>query len=338
VLLASTSDIRGFCAKRFEHITHADESTTVLCRPCASMFEADLCYLHAARELLPQARPSILDQWRCWFLAFDLHQGRWSACSPDDPSPAAKHRTVIGPMRDRHAASKLGELVDTAFDLCRYPAELSRAPHGRACAYFEMGRCPAPCDGHEPMGRFLERFAGAVRSLASLDELVAAVKRRVAEAASETDFERAADLQAVVKTLEGPDRRRLEHIGPIELWSRIAVVPQARCQDDAKAAIFAVRADGIHPLGPLSSHPKPDELGAVLARIDEATSSPIVLPCSREGVEELFMACRRLFRKRRSETFLTRSQALDPDTLLMHVRRSPGGDDEPDTETRTDTP
>ncbi|RMH14160.1 MAG: hypothetical protein D6695_02015, partial [Planctomycetota bacterium] len=105
VLLASTSDIRGFCAKRFEHITHAGESTTILCQPCASMFEADLCYLHAARELLPQARPSILDQWRCWFLAFDLHQGRWSACSPDDPSPAAKDRTVIGPMRDRHAAS-----------------------------------------------------------------------------------------------------------------------------------------------------------------------------------------------------------------------------------------
>src|SRR5947207_15818153 len=53
----------------------------------------------------------------------------------------------VGPVEDKHAAARLIELVEDLFDLCRYYNILLESPRGKACAYKEMGKCPAPCDG-----------------------------------------------------------------------------------------------------------------------------------------------------------------------------------------------
>ncbi len=55
-------------------------------------------------------------------------------------------------------------MVD-AFDLCRYPNILKQAPRGVACAYKEMGRCPAPCDGTEALELYRVRVRVAAESV-----------------------------------------------------------------------------------------------------------------------------------------------------------------------------
>ena len=50
----------------------------------------------------------------------------------------------FGPIDDKHAAARLIELLEDGFDLCRFYSILVQAPAGLACAYKEMGKCPAP--------------------------------------------------------------------------------------------------------------------------------------------------------------------------------------------------
>ena len=55
-----------------------------------------------------------------------------------------------GPYATRGDAAEVIADLEDLFDLCRYHDILDKSPHGQACAYFEMGKCPAPCDGSVP--------------------------------------------------------------------------------------------------------------------------------------------------------------------------------------------
>ena len=72
---------------------------------------------------------------------------------------------LIGPIADKHAAARLIQLVEDAFELCRYYAILIQAPHGKACAYKEMGKCPAPCDGSISMQEYHRMVAASARAI-----------------------------------------------------------------------------------------------------------------------------------------------------------------------------
>src|SRR5439155_26504731 len=105
-----------------------------------SAFEADVVYLEAARALFPQTYQGMVGFRPAWFIHVD----------PDAKFPryvkttdlSSRTGTYIGPLENKNAASELGEQVEDWFDLCRYHHVLIESPHGRACAYKEMRKCP----------------------------------------------------------------------------------------------------------------------------------------------------------------------------------------------------
>ena len=86
---------------------------------------------------------------------------------------AARTGVYLGPLEDKHAAARLIQLAEDAFDLCRYYNILVESPHAKACAYKEMGKCPAPCDGSISMDAVPPaRRAGACETLVDPAEFV----------------------------------------------------------------------------------------------------------------------------------------------------------------------
>ena len=124
-----------------------------------SALEADWMYLEAARLLFPGSYQGMVGFRPAWFVHVDPESEfpRWvkttriSEATERRSDGASQTRATtgmfIGPIEDKHAAHRLIEAVEDAFDLCRYYNVLLEAPRGKACAYKEMGRCPAPCDG-----------------------------------------------------------------------------------------------------------------------------------------------------------------------------------------------
>ncbi len=90
-----------------------------------------------------------------------------SPASPRSPEPCATSGrgappiTALGPFPTRTAAERFIEILQDLFDLCRYHHILEQAPHGQPCAYFEMGKCPAPCSGAITLERYREMVAEA---------------------------------------------------------------------------------------------------------------------------------------------------------------------------------
>lgn len=336
-LLAATGDMPRFCNRRKSLLLDAarhDAQARVCFLPCGSMFEAELAYLRAARRFMPQRVSSITDRWKTWYLRLDLSAGRWSGCSLDELSEADASNIVIGPMSERSMPIRLGELLDGVFNLCRFPSELGKRPGGKVCIYHEMGRCPAPCAGLEAWESFHARFAEASASARSIEALRQAVDHRMQHAASKMEFERAHELQGHARWLCSPRAAGLAYIGDVRTWALVAVVPQP----SRAVRLYAVRADGITDLGSVVSRPEAS-IEPILALIERATGGVLEPPYPRAGVEEAYLACRRLFRKRRAEVYLTRAEALEPDTLLAAVRReAPAVDEDADSETRAGQP
>src|SRR5205807_1860255 len=76
-----------------------------------------------------------------------------------------KTGVLIGPVEDKHAAARLIQLAEDSFDLCRYYNILVESPNARACAYKEMGKCPAPCDGSITMDQYRAMVSASANTL-----------------------------------------------------------------------------------------------------------------------------------------------------------------------------
>lgn len=334
VLLAASGDVRAFAVRRAGSIACQGDSAAleVRCLLCPSMFEADLAYLRFARSLMPATCRSVTDRWRCWYLRLDSQRGRWSPASLEEA--AGDGSVFVGPMPDKHAPTRLGELLDDVFDLCRYPAELAKAPQGKACAYQEMGRCPAPCAGLESLDSFSARFARVIDALHSRRALAQAIERQMADAAAATHFERATELRAHLQRLIARGGQSFEHIAPAQVWARLAVVPG----NDGLTSLFAVRASGIELIARIPRKINSTDLASSIEPIRQRLGRRVEPPFDRIGVEETWLACRRLFRKRRAEVYLHPQEAVDLSRLLAAVQRETSIEEEPDSETRTEQP
>lgn len=90
---------------------------------------------------------------------------------------------------------------------CHYdmPEELPDRP----CLDYHIGRCEAPCAGHQSREEYREMIDEIVRVLSGhTGEVRAHVRGEMEEAAGELDFERAAELKEVLAGLESMERQR----------------------------------------------------------------------------------------------------------------------------------
>lgn len=172
-----------------------------------SAFEADWLYFEAARELFPQSYQGMIGFRPAWFVHVN----------PESPFPRYIKATdlsrpglYIGPVEDKHVAARLIQLVEDLFDLCRYYNLLTESPNAKACAYKEMGKCPAPCDGSISMEQYRNVIDWSAKTLVDPADFVRMHTRRMQSAAAALQFETAARIKSYVDQLsqlaKGPYR------------------------------------------------------------------------------------------------------------------------------------
>ena len=101
--------------------------------------------------------------------------------------------TYLGPFGRRRAAEQAVAAVHEAFPIRQCTARLSPRVPTSPCVLAEMGRCGAPCAGHESVDDYAVRVEAVRRALVDdPSDLVAAVERRITRLSDAQRYEEAA--------------------------------------------------------------------------------------------------------------------------------------------------
>lgn len=165
-----------------------------------SVAEAEWVYLQCAKSYFPQTARTLLANWEPWFVQVDpaAEFPRWTATTRVDEALA---ETTFGPISTKEKAAGWVEIIEDAFDLCRYHHILTQAPHGQACAYKQMHKCPAPCDGSISMAMYHQLIDQSILAARSTGE-AEAQELRMREAAGAMRFEQAGKIKQYVDQLQ----------------------------------------------------------------------------------------------------------------------------------------
>jgi len=166
-----------------------------------SSFETTWLHYCAARELYPRAYREMIGFGPAWFIRVDSAAAfpRFTATDKlrDD---AATH---VGPMATSKDADEWIHMLEDAFDLCRYFHVLEKAPLGERCAYYDMGKCPAPCDGTIAMDAYRSMMRAALDfTLGSRESPFERARERMRHAAGALEFEKAATIRKSLESAE----------------------------------------------------------------------------------------------------------------------------------------
>lgn len=204
VTILSTSRLRDAVLRRLGRDDASEAPTrTADLRPVVrriraalaySAFETDLLFLRLAHSLMPTTFRAVMDRRRGWFIHIDAHEQfpRFivvpTSAMPGSVPPRGE---LIGPVLDKHAAQRLTQTLEDLFDLCRFHHILVKSPDAAPCAYKELGKCPAPCDGSESLDSYRARVAEAVAFVRDPTQAEAARASQMENAAQSQDFEAA---------------------------------------------------------------------------------------------------------------------------------------------------
>lgn len=313
VQISATGDTRKFCTQRLDPDAQLGPQAdlrpltrTILAATVGSALEADWLTLEFARERMPQTYRILADRWRSWFLQFDpdAEPPVWRKTdlrdTLDRADPLPPH-VLLGPLSDKNAVGQLGELLDDAFELCRYPRELPKAPHGSPCAYKDMG-CPAACDGSETLTAYARRAELAhdfvrLTHAGEPSEADAMIRAQMQDAAGAQRFEEAARLKQRLDRLDDFGKRAFRAAGSLERLAVLAVLPSERV-GHARLLLFV--AGEMVPIADVASGGNADgaadSLEAILERVGQLHAEAEAFPLTRAAVERLGLVCRYWFR------------------------------------------
>ncbi len=206
ILSFSAQDLRRALARR---LLPSEEAATrprtnlravagqVWWTPTYSQFESALAYLGIARVLYPKNYQKELAFGPAWFARCDpeAEHPRWFA----DRFAFNSGTVDVGPFNDRRSCGRFIDALEDLFDLCRYHDVLKLAPIGQACAYKEMGRCPAPCDGSISMPNYRSMISASINLAVESSATQLALIEEIMRASSKSlEFERAAHIRRIL--------------------------------------------------------------------------------------------------------------------------------------------
>ena len=314
VLIATTGNIRGWAQRRFQVPEAGQRSPRAelrgivrVVRACeaGSRFEADLAYLALARERMASAHRAVTDRWQGWFVHVDPgaeHPKFVKAVTRSLGDDAWRTGTLIGPFSNKHAAGRAMDVLTDLFDLCRYHHLLVLSPRARACAYKEMGKCPAPCDGSET----LESYRGRVEKACTLmrggvGAAIEAATERMRRASIDQDFERAAAEKRLVDGLQPLMKSGCGWARTLDVFSLCGV---AQGGDARTARVFAIGAGGVERIADVAVEA---EIGAWedAARRCRECSEQLQrgFDWGEESLDTLGLVCDRLYTPRSTTRF-----------------------------------
>ena len=330
--LATTANLRRMVAARLEPVDETSQTRrranfraltrTVQAVTVGSAFEADWAYLQLARQFLPLTYQSALDRWQSWFVHCDpaaphpqflktAHPGRL-------PAPGGIN---LGPFPDKHAAARYIELLQDAFDLCRYHHILIQAPHATACAYKEMGKCPAPCDGTISMSAYGEQIARAIEFASTpIEQWQARAETEMRAAAAALDFEKAQRLRETLARVKPAAKPAFQHVDLLQRFCFVAVGPGER---KGWARLTLIRGGWIEPFCDIAIGADTDQLNEVVRTLH---SVAIVRSAdlTDAALENLGLVCWHLFRAKAAPSnsqFRRLHPGLDANTLARSLHR-----------------
>ncbi len=220
-----------------------------------SRFEGEWTHWRINRQLNPKHYRDTLSFGPCWFLRLrtDETTPRFTAVKTMS-DPAARY---AGPFPTRTAAEAWIQMLEDAFDLCRYQNVLAAAPQGERCAYFDMGKCPAPCDGTLPMDAYRSMLDAAMAfTIGDREPQLQALRKAMGRAAEELAFERASAVRTTIdKATALIDKPEYAHVGDMDAWSWMAMQragPPRKSDKTAKIRPFHVRVGSIEPGEPIA--------------------------------------------------------------------------------------
>ncbi len=278
-----------------------------------SAFEADWVYFEAARAVFPQTYRGMVGFRPAWFVHVD----------PDAPFPRYQKLTdlgkqregvYIGPVEDKHAAARLIELAENSFDLCRYHNVLVDAPNGKACAYKDMGKCPAPCDGSLSMDQYRRLVEWSAKALVDPAELLREQERRMRQAAAELKFEAAGKIKGFIEELSQLGKGPFRHVAPLKAFNFLSLQHGPRT---GTAKAFLVTPGHVEEIAGVVADPvQPAELMRLALTVAEEQGAHPVDPI---GAERIGVVAHHLFSTKHRGVFL-RLDAVEEKSIVKGQR------------------
>lgn len=270
--------------------------------------EADWIYHDVARQIFPDTYQGMVGLRPAWFVHVDPQADfpRYTKTI----NLTGSSGTYFGPLEDKHAAARLIELVEDWFDLCRYYNILLQAPHGRACAYKEMGKCPAPCDGSISMDQYRRLIEWSTQTLADPLPLLDDQRQRMEEAAADLRFETAGKIKSFIAQVSQLGKGPFRYLRPLDQFAYVTLQPGPR---RGCARIFLIVGGTIEPIASLIGPPDPAELAPI---IRAAAAQIPRLPLQPDQIERIGIAASHLFSPRQSSGVFLPLAQFTPSQLL----------------------
>jgi excinuclease UvrABC nuclease subunit len=242
----------------------------------------------------------MLDRWQAWFIHCDGERPfpQWLKTSQPgqaSTSPTGRQGVCVGPFADKHAAHRFIEILEDAFDLCRYHHILVQAPHGSACAYKEMGRCPAPCDGSIAMSQYLEQIRDSIAFARSPDAGRQLWEQRMRSASAAMDFETAQRCKTRLERTAAALKPKFRHVRDLNDFRVAAVLPSERA---GWARLMLIDRGRIVPLADVSCDAGEAQLAEILVACEAIFAAWLPAALDDAAVDNIGMICRHLMQAR----------------------------------------
>lgn len=312
-------------AKLSKRVDYRDLVRRIHWRRVDSAFEADWVYYEAARLLFPRTYQGMVGFRPAWFVHVN----------PDAKFPrytktidlTTKTGLLLGPVEDKHAAARLIQLAEDGFDLCRYYNVLTEAPAGKACAYKEMGRCPAPCDGTISMPQYRRLVQWSAETLVDPEPFRNDQTRRMQQAAAELRFESAAKIKAFIDSLAPLGKGPLRHVRRLADFNFLTFQhgPQ-----EGTAKVFLITPGRIEPI--LSLIAEPDKPADVLRPALAGAAASAGAEMDAAGAERVGIVAHHLFAAKQTHGVFLPLESIDEKAVAKAFRNLRKQRPEADTE------
>ncbi|UCD29114.1 MAG: hypothetical protein JSV03_01115 [Planctomycetota bacterium] len=288
-------------------------------KPAHSMFEIKYEYYRLARQLMPNDYLENVAFGPSWFVHVD----------PAAEIPRFATGKILkleagidlGSFATRTDAARFVEILEDAFDLCRYYHILEQAPNGQACAYHEMGKCPAPCDGSIPISQYRQTITSALafacgeRRAEFLDNW----RDQMQEAAASRAYERANTCKQKLERVKGIEHEAFRLIRPINEFNYLIV---QRGGGRTRLKPFFVHAGRIIPGSMVKLKDIDKRAGEWIEALKnpKTSSTDLSQEIRQEISEQIWLVSHYLFKRDAPGLFLHLSKLNDPAELADQIR------------------
>jgi hypothetical protein len=267
VQLLSVRNLRASVKRRLTEFTEGPSKRVdyrtlvrrIYWRRVDSALESDLTYLRVAKTVFPDTYQKIVSARQAWFVHVDPGDDfpRW--VRTDDPTLPCG--TVLGPMLERAHANRLIERLEDLFDLCRYHHILLQSPIGKPCAYKEMGKCPAPCDGSVSMQQYRSLIDWSLRTLIDPEQEIEEQQQRMRDASGELRFELAGKIKQFADALAELRQQEFKYVRAMQDFRYLSLQPGP---GRGQVKLFVITPDDVRCVACLRTEPR-----ELMLRIDE---------------------------------------------------------------------